>query len=100
MSDEANLLRLLAALAFGYLNALPQRDALKARITELWNYPKVTEDVLRDKKIYYHAIGTPQSADRLIYDRPEEPMLSGAFPSRPPVSRRARVPEAIGEPGR
>jgi prolyl oligopeptidase len=185
------------ALAFGYLNALPQRDALKARITELWNYPKVTppryegghwfysrntglqrqslvfmretlnspetvvldpnrlssdgsialsgfvpspdgrhfaygqsqggsdwstyyvrelgtgrelpdvihwvrslsvawtsdgrgffygrypeprpgkalEDVLRDKKIYYHAIGTPQSADRLIYDRPEEPML-------------------------
>jgi prolyl oligopeptidase len=185
------------ALAFGYLDALPQRDALKARITELWNYPKVTppryeggqwfynrntglqrqslvfmretlngpetvvldpnrlspdgsialsgfvpspdgrhfaygqsrggsdwstyyvrelgtgrelpdviqwvrslsvawtedglgffygrypeprpgkalEDVLRDKKIYYHAIGTPQSADRVIYDRPEEPML-------------------------
>jgi prolyl oligopeptidase len=30
------------ALAFGYLNPLPQRDALKARITELWNYPKVT----------------------------------------------------------
>jgi prolyl oligopeptidase len=30
------------ALAFGYLNGLPQRDALKARITELWNYPKVT----------------------------------------------------------
>jgi prolyl oligopeptidase len=185
------------ALAFSYLNALLQRDALKARITELWNYPKVTppryqgghwfysrntglqrqsvvfmretlnspenvvldpnslspdgsialsgfvpspdgrhfaygqsqggsdwstyyvrelgtgrelpdvirwsrslgvawtidgrgffygrypeprpgkalEDVIRDKKIYYHAIGTPQSADRLIYDRPEEPML-------------------------
>jgi prolyl oligopeptidase len=30
---------------------------------------------LRDKKIYYHALGTPQSADRLIYDRPTEPML-------------------------
>ena len=30
------------ALAFGYLNALPQRDALRARITELWNYPRVT----------------------------------------------------------
>lgn len=185
------------ALAFGYLDALPQRDALKARITELWNYPTVTpprfegghwfysrntglqrqsvvfmretldssetvvldpnglspdgsialsgfvpspdgrhfaygqsrggsdwstyyvrelstgrplpdeirwvrslsvawtrdgrgffygrypeprtgkalEDVLRDKKICYHAIGTPQSADRVIYDRPEEPRL-------------------------
>jgi prolyl oligopeptidase len=30
------------ALAFRYLNALPHRDALQARITELWNYPKVT----------------------------------------------------------
>jgi prolyl oligopeptidase len=30
------------ALAFGYLNALPQRDALKARITELWNYPNAS----------------------------------------------------------
>ena len=30
------------ALAFAYLNALPQRDALKARITELSNYAKVT----------------------------------------------------------
>jgi prolyl oligopeptidase len=185
------------ALAFAYLNGLLQRDALKARITELWNYPKVTppqcvgghwfyngntglqrqsvvfmretlngpatvvldpnslspdgsialsafipapdgrhfaygqsqggsdwstfyvrelgtgrelrdvirwvrslsvawtengsgffygryleprpgkelEDVLRNKRIYYHALGTPQSADLLIYERPEEPML-------------------------
>jgi prolyl oligopeptidase len=185
------------ALAFKYLNALPQREALKARITELWNYPKVTppqyegghwfysrntglqrqslvfmretldgpetvvldpnrlspdgsialsafvpapdgrhfaygqsqggsdwstyyvrelgtgtdlsdvirwvrslsvawtkdgkgffygrypeprpgkalEDAVRDKKICYHALGTPQSADLLIYERPEEPML-------------------------
>jgi prolyl oligopeptidase len=185
------------ALAFGYLDALPERDALKARITELWNYPKVTpphyhgghwfysrntglqrqsvvfrretldgpetvvldpnslspdgsmalsafapapdgrhfafglsrggsdwstyhvrelgtgrelsdeirwvrslrvawtsdgqgffygrypeprsgkalEDVVRDGKIYYHALGTPQAADRLIYERPDEPLL-------------------------
>jgi prolyl oligopeptidase len=185
------------ALAFGYLNGLQQRDTLKARITELWNYPKVTppryegghwfysrntglqrqsvifmretldgpetvvldpnslsmdgsialsafvpapdgrhfaygqsqggsdwstyyvrqlgagsdlpdvirrvrslsvawtkdgkgffygrypeprpgkalEDAVRDKKIYYHALGTPQSADLLIYERPEEPLL-------------------------
>jgi prolyl oligopeptidase len=185
------------ALTFGYLYALPERDALQARITELWNYPKVTspryeggrwfyrrnsglqrqpvvvmrealdgpdtvvldpnrlspdgsialsgfapspdgrhvaygqseggsdwstfyvrqldtsmelpdairwvrslsvawssdgrgffygrypeprpgkalEDGLRDKKIYYHALGTPQSADRVVYERPEEPLL-------------------------
>jgi prolyl oligopeptidase len=30
------------ALASRYFNGLPQRDAFKARITELWNYPKVT----------------------------------------------------------
>jgi len=36
---------------------------------------KALEDSVRDKKIYYHRIGTNQSADRLIYERPEEPML-------------------------
>ena len=36
---------------------------------------KALEDAVRDKKIYYHALGAPQSADRLIYERPEEPML-------------------------
>ena len=36
---------------------------------------KALEDAVRDKKIFYHALGTPQSADRLIYERPEEPML-------------------------
>ena len=30
---------------------------------------------LRDKKIYYHVIGTSQAEDRLIYERPEEPTL-------------------------
>ena len=30
---------------------------------------------LRDKKIYYHAIGTTQAEDRLIYERPDEPTL-------------------------
>jgi prolyl oligopeptidase len=36
---------------------------------------KALEDAVRDKKIYYHALGTDQSADRLIYERPEEPTL-------------------------
>ena len=30
------------AVTFKYLDALPLRDALKTRITELWNYPKVS----------------------------------------------------------
>src|SRR5262245_9975953 len=36
---------------------------------------KMLEAAVKDKKIYYHALGTPQSADRLGYERPEEPML-------------------------
>jgi prolyl oligopeptidase len=36
---------------------------------------KTLEAAVKDKKIYYHALGTPQSADRLVYQRPEEPLL-------------------------
>ena len=36
---------------------------------------KALEALLRDKKIYYHALGTPQSADRLMYERQDEPTL-------------------------
>ena len=35
---------------------------------------KALEAAVRDKKIYYHALGTPQSADRLIYERTDEPV--------------------------
>jgi prolyl oligopeptidase len=35
----------------------------------------VIQAAVRDKKIYYHVLGTPQSADRPIYERPEEPTL-------------------------
>jgi prolyl oligopeptidase len=30
---------------------------------------------LRDQKIFYHALGAPQSADRLVYERPDDPTL-------------------------
>ena len=30
---------------------------------------------LRDRRIYYHVLGTPQSSDRLIYERPDDPEL-------------------------
>ena len=36
---------------------------------------KMLEAAVRDKKIYYHRLGTEQSADRLVYERPEEPTL-------------------------
>jgi prolyl oligopeptidase len=36
---------------------------------------KALQQAVRDKKIYYHVIGTAQTADRLVYERPEEPSL-------------------------
>ena len=36
---------------------------------------KVLEAAVRDHKIYYHLVGTHQSADRLIYERPDDPTL-------------------------
>jgi prolyl oligopeptidase len=36
---------------------------------------KVIESAVRDKRLYYHVLGTDQSADRLVYERPDDPML-------------------------
>src|SRR5581483_4451811 len=36
---------------------------------------KMLEAAVRDKKIYYHLLGTAQSDDRLVYERPQEPTL-------------------------
>jgi len=36
---------------------------------------KVLETAVRDKRLYYHRLGTDQSADRLVYERPDDPTL-------------------------
>jgi len=36
---------------------------------------KALEAAVSDKKIYYHALGTAQSADRLVYERHDDPKL-------------------------
>jgi prolyl oligopeptidase len=36
---------------------------------------KALEAAVRDKRIYYHVVGTPQSDDRLIYERRDDPSL-------------------------
>ena len=42
------------AVTFAYLDALPQRDVLKARITELWNYPKVSAPQYEGRRWFYN----------------------------------------------
>jgi len=34
---------------------------------------KQLQNAIHDEKIYYHVVGTPQSKDRLIYERPDHP---------------------------
>ncbi len=40
-------------LTFGYLEALPMREHFRRRITELWNYPKVTIPVREGGRYFY-----------------------------------------------
>src|SRR5436190_15082192 len=42
------------ALTFKYLEALPHRDQLKTRITQLWNYPKVTAPRYAGRHWFYN----------------------------------------------
>jgi prolyl oligopeptidase len=40
-------------LTFGYLSRLPGREAIQARITELWNYSKITMAFREAGRLYY-----------------------------------------------
>jgi prolyl oligopeptidase len=40
-------------VTFKYLGALPLRDRLKSRISELWNYPKVSTPYMEGGRIFY-----------------------------------------------
>ncbi len=41
------------ALTFGYLDGLPQRDAIQSRLTELWNYERFGVPIKRGDWFYY-----------------------------------------------
>src|SRR5439155_973928 len=42
------------AVTFAYLDALQQRDVLKARISKLWDYPKVTMPRYEGRRWFYN----------------------------------------------
>src|SRR5580700_6766482 len=41
------------AVTFDYLNGLPMREHFQKRITELWNYPRVTIPVKEGGRYFY-----------------------------------------------
>ena len=41
------------AVTFRYLDALPIRDKIKARITQLWDYPKVSTPFIEAGRLFY-----------------------------------------------
>lgn len=58
------------AITFRYLEALPVRDALKKRITELWNYPKVTIPSFEGGRWFYSR-NTGLQRQSVVYSRTE-----------------------------
>ncbi len=51
--ELADWIRAQNDLTFGYLNKLPMREYFRQRITELWNYPKVTIPVREGARYFY-----------------------------------------------
>lgn len=41
-------------VTFGYLNQIPERDAIKKRLTELWNYEKYSAPFKRGSRYFYY----------------------------------------------
>src|SRR4030095_3430717 len=55
------------AITFRYLDGLPTRAELKARITELWNYPKTGIPQFRGRRWFYSrntGLQRPSGGDR------------------------------------
>jgi prolyl oligopeptidase len=56
------------ALTARYLDSLPQRDAIRARLTELWNYPKVSLPVRSAGRLFYRK-NTGLQRQSVLYSR-------------------------------
>src|SRR5215207_5620231 len=74
-AETASWVKAQNAVTFGYLGATPARDAIQARLTELWNYPRVglpwreggrlfftKNSGLQKQSPYYVATGAAQGA--------------------------------------
>ncbi len=53
-------------VSFGYLKAIPQRDAIESRLTKLWNYEKYSAPFKRGGRYYYFKNNGLQNQDVLF----------------------------------
>ncbi|HWJ21415.1 MAG TPA: prolyl oligopeptidase family serine peptidase [Gemmatimonadaceae bacterium] len=62
------------AVTHAYLDAIPERAAIKARLTKLWNYPKYTAPTKRGGKYFYSENSGLQNQSVLyVSDKPTGP---------------------------
>src|SRR5579862_5947211 len=51
--DVANWVEAENKVTLAYLEAIPQREAIKKRLTELWNYEKITAPIKSGGRYFY-----------------------------------------------
>jgi prolyl oligopeptidase len=51
--DTAAFVRAQNDVSFGYLSKVPERDAIAARLTQLWDYPKLTQPFRRADQFFW-----------------------------------------------
>jgi prolyl oligopeptidase len=61
-------------LTFGYLGSLPRREAIRARLTELWNFPRTEVPVREAGQLFYRRNSGLQKQSVLL----RQPRLDGA----------------------
>jgi len=69
MSEEtAAWVKAQNQLTFSYLETIPFRDALKERMTEIWNYPKMGTPI-KEGDLYFYSYNTGLQNQSIIYMR-------------------------------
>ncbi|MCD4710268.1 MAG: prolyl oligopeptidase family serine peptidase [Bacteroidales bacterium] len=67
MSDETAVwVKAQNEVTFSYLESIPFRDALKERMTEIWNYPKMGTP-LKEGDLYFYSYNTGLQNQSIIY---------------------------------
>ncbi|MFW6226898.1 MAG: S9 family peptidase, partial [Bacteroidota bacterium] len=60
-------------VTFGYLESIPERGAIRDRLEELWNYPKMSSPYKTGKYYFYYKNDGLQNQSVLYYtESPEE----------------------------